>query len=63
MFKFLNDKYFFNTGNIFDAGATAVEEIRKNNKNFGLSDALQKIQERPWLIDDFDSFFHRLEQV
>lgn len=50
-------------GNIFDSGATAVQELLQNNENFGLHDALQKIPERPWLIDTFDEFLVRLEKV
>lgn len=50
-------------GNIFDSGATAVQEILDDNKNFGLRDALQTIPERPWLIDSFDHFIKRLENV
>lgn len=50
-------------GNIFDSGATAVQEILNDNRNFGLHDALQKIPERPWLIDSFDHFIKRLENV
>lgn len=50
-------------GNIFDSGATAVQEILKDNQNFGLRDALQKIPERPWLIDSFDCFKNRLDNV
>lgn len=50
-------------GNIFDSGATAVQEILNDNQNFGLQDALQKIPERPWLIDSFEQFIKRLENV
>lgn len=50
-------------GNIFDSGATAVQDILNENHNFGLHDALQKIQSRPWLIDSFDQFMIRLEEV
>jgi uncharacterized protein with ATP-grasp and redox domains len=50
-------------GNIFDSGATAVQELLQNNENFGLRDALQKIPERPWLIDSFDAFLTRLDNV
>jgi uncharacterized protein with ATP-grasp and redox domains len=50
-------------GNIFDSGATAVQELLQNNENFGLQDALQKIPARPWLIDSFDAFIIRLENV
>jgi len=48
-------------GNIFDSGATAVQDILSENEHFGLQDALKKIQERPWLIDCFDDFMKRLE--
>lgn len=50
-------------GNIFDSGATAVQEILKENEHFGLGDAIQKIPERPWLIDSLDLFMERLETV
>ena len=50
-------------GNIFDSGATAVQEILSDNENFGLKDALEKIPERPWLVDSFDQFMKRLETV
>lgn len=50
-------------GNIFDAGATAVQDILKDNQNFGLEEALQKIPDRPWLIDSFDDFMIRLKNV
>lgn len=50
-------------GNIFDSGATAVQEILKENEHFGLDDAIQKIPQRPWLIDSLDLFMERLETV
>lgn len=50
-------------GNIFDSGATAVQSLLADNESFGLSEALQKIQSRPWLIDNFDQFMKRLESV
>lgn len=50
-------------GNIFDSGATAVQEILSANQSFGLDDALGKIPERPWLIDSFEQFMQRLENV
>lgn len=49
-------------GNIFDSGATAVQEIRQVNDSFGLKHALEKIPERPWLIDTFEQFMERLEE-
>lgn len=50
-------------GNVFDYGATQVQELLDSNKNFNLNDALSKIQLRPWLIDDFDGFVERLGKV
>lgn len=50
-------------GNIFDSGATAVQELIENNRSFGIDDALSSIQERPWLLDNFDDFIERLENV
>lgn len=50
-------------GNIFDSGATAVQDLLADNEKFGLRDALQRIQSRPWLIDSFEQFMKRLENV
>jgi hypothetical protein len=50
-------------GNVFDYGATQVQELLTNNRNFNLNDALSKIQTRPWLIDDFDAFVERFNRV
>lgn len=50
-------------GNIFDSGATAVQDLLADNEKFGLCDALQRIQSRPWLIDSFEQFMKRLENV
>ena len=46
-------------GNIFDSGASAVQEII--DENFGLNDALMKVQKRPYLFDDIEKFMKRLE--
>lgn len=46
-------------GNIFDSGAAAVQEIIDDN--FGLKDALMRIQQRPYLFDDIEIFMKRLE--
>ncbi|KAG5682011.1 hypothetical protein PVAND_011406 [Polypedilum vanderplanki] len=48
--------------NIFDSGSSAVQDILSNNINFGFHDALDKIQRRPWLIDNFDEFFDTIEK-
>lgn len=51
------EKIFFGlfAGNVFDYGATAVQEIindsKQQNKVFGLMEALQKVQKRPWVQD------------
>lgn len=50
-------------GNIFDSGATAVQEILQANESFGLNHAIEKIPERPWLVDSFDQFMLRLNIV
>jgi type II pantothenate kinase len=54
-------------GNIFDYGASAVQEIiqssKDENKEFGMKQALQKVQKRPWLHDNFDAFISRIEKV
>uniref|UniRef100_T1H6L0 4'-phosphopantetheine phosphatase n=1 Tax=Megaselia scalaris TaxID=36166 RepID=T1H6L0_MEGSC len=47
-------------GNIFDWGAQAVAEILQNDNKFGLNDALNKIQKRPWLFDDLDMWLKSL---
>ncbi|XP_075153398.1 4'-phosphopantetheine phosphatase [Haematobia irritans] len=50
-------------GNMFDWGAQAVTNIIKNDKTFGLHAALDRIQKRPWLMDDLDSLLGRFEDV
>ncbi|KAL5274350.1 hypothetical protein ACFFRR_000842 [Megaselia abdita] len=47
-------------GNIFDWGAQIVAEILQNDAKFGLTDALNKIQKRPWLFDDLDMWLNRI---
>lgn len=47
-------------GNIFDWGAQIVAEMLQNDTNFGLNDALNKIQIRPWLFDDLDNWLERI---
>lgn len=48
-------------GNMFDWGAAAVTKILENHADFGLKEALDKIQTRPWLTDCLDSWLDRLE--
>lgn len=47
-------------GNMFDWGAKAVLELFDKAEEFGLDEALTKIQPRPWLIDDLDKFIERM---
>ena len=42
------------SGNFFDWGSSLVSQYF--SKDFSFVDARKKIQPRPWLIDDFDSF-------
>ncbi|XP_077293741.1 4'-phosphopantetheine phosphatase isoform X2 [Arctopsyche grandis] len=48
-------------GNMFDWGARAISEILETNSNFGLKEALGKIQKRPWLVDGLDRWLNRLK--
>uniref|UniRef100_A0A182MVL1 4'-phosphopantetheine phosphatase n=1 Tax=Anopheles culicifacies TaxID=139723 RepID=A0A182MVL1_9DIPT len=49
-------------GNMFDWGAQAVTKILETNNGFGLQQALDRIQKRPWLVDDLDDWLNRMEQ-
>ncbi|KAK3096188.1 hypothetical protein FSP39_024183 [Pinctada imbricata] len=46
-------------GNVFDWGAREVANIMETQE-FGFDEAKSRLQERPWLIDDFDSWMKRL---
>ncbi|CAG5127707.1 unnamed protein product [Candidula unifasciata] len=48
-------------GNVFDWGAKAVTDILESQE-FTLEDAQMKLQSRPWLYDDFDSWLDRVSQ-
>lgn len=50
-------------GNMFDWGAQAVTKILETNNGFGLQQALDRIQKRPWLIDDLDLWLQRIENT
>lgn len=54
---------FLCLGNFFDHGAGAVQKILEENEEFGLKDALQKIQKRPWLYDGIDKWLERLKVI
>lgn len=48
-------------GNMFDWGAQAVAQILENDASFGLEEALNQIQKRPWLIDCLDQWLDRTQ--
>lgn len=50
-------------GNMFDWGAQAVTAILEQDAVFGLNEALQKIQKRPWLFDGLDKWLDKLERT
>ncbi|CAI9741639.1 4' [Octopus vulgaris] len=45
-------------GNMFDWGAKQVVDIMET-QNFGFAEAMNKIQARPWLVDDFELWVSR----
>lgn len=55
--------FIYFLGNIFDRGAQAVTQILENDHSFGLHEALDRIESRPWLIDGLDDWLERLRQV
>ncbi|XP_058465678.1 4'-phosphopantetheine phosphatase isoform X2 [Malaya genurostris] len=48
-------------GNMFDWGAQAVSQILESDANFGLKEAIDRIQKRPWLIDCLDQWLERMQ--
>lgn len=48
---------------MFDWGAQVVSDILEKNKSFGLTEALECIQKRPWVIDDLDDWLARLRDT
>ncbi|XP_064455596.1 4'-phosphopantetheine phosphatase-like [Ornithodoros turicata] len=46
-------------GNVFDWGAKEVAKLM-NGGDFGFGDARGRLQARPWLMDDLDSWIQRL---
>ncbi|KAF5270484.1 hypothetical protein FQA39_LY08362 [Lamprigera yunnana] len=49
-------------GNLFDWGAKAIADILEECNGFGLNQAMQKIQQRPWFHDDVDRWINRLKK-
>lgn len=48
-------------GNMFDWGAQAVAQILENDADFGLEEALEQIQKRPWLVDCLNQWLDRTQ--
>ncbi|KAH8241416.1 hypothetical protein KR026_000556 [Drosophila bipectinata] len=48
-------------GNMFDWGAQAIANILEQDSNFGLHSALDRIEQRPWLLDNLDNWLQRLK--
>ncbi|XP_001356515.4 4'-phosphopantetheine phosphatase [Drosophila pseudoobscura] len=47
-------------GNMFDWGAQAISNILEQDSSFGLHSALDRIEKRPWLLDNLDNWLKRL---
>lgn len=47
-------------GNMFDWGAQAIASILEKDSNFGLHAALDRIEQRPWLMDNLDTWLQRM---
>ena len=48
-------------GNMFDWGARAVTDILEVSVDFNLSDAMDRIEKRPWFKDDLESWIKKLQ--
>ncbi|XP_048762639.1 4'-phosphopantetheine phosphatase-like isoform X2 [Ostrea edulis] len=48
-------------GNVFDWGAREVTQIMET-QTFGFKEATERLQERPWLFDEFDAWLNRLQR-
>lgn len=48
-------------GNVFDWGAKAVTDILDTSLKFGLAEALDLIEKRPWFIDTFDLWTKKIK--
>lgn len=48
-------------GNMFDWGAKAVTDILEISDNFGLQQAMQLIQKRPWFKDDMNEWVQHVQ--
>lgn len=46
---------------MFDWGATAITAILEKEAVFGLQEALDKIQKRPWLFDGLEKWLDKLQ--
>ncbi|CAK6440518.1 unnamed protein product [Pipistrellus nathusii] len=48
-------------GNVFDWGAKAVSDVLESDPQFGFEEAKRKLEERPWLVDSYDTWLQRLK--
>ncbi|RZC40801.1 pantothenate kinase 4, partial [Asbolus verrucosus] len=49
-------------GNVFDWGSTVVADILETSTNFGLSQAMNTIEKRPWFRDNLDMWIQKLKR-
>ncbi|XP_050309710.1 4'-phosphopantetheine phosphatase [Anthonomus grandis grandis] len=47
-------------GNFFDWGSSVVANMLEGSQGFGLTQAMNTIESRPWFIDDVDAWVNRL---
>lgn len=47
-------------GNVFDWGSAAVSRMLETTPTYGLTDAMETIERRPWFVDDLDAWIDRL---
>ena len=48
-------------GNIFDWGAKAVSDLLEGNVTFGLRNAMQRINDHPWINNGLPEFLHTIK--
>jgi hypothetical protein len=48
-------------GNVFDWGAKEVTNLLEGPTEFGFTEARNKLQQRPWLVDCLDDWINRLK--
>lgn len=48
-------------GNVFDWGSSLVADILETSAHFGLNNAMETIEKRPWFRDNLDDWIERLK--